>query len=806
MTFNTRPNIDNRQFRQLSGDSITLSGLTNFLGILQSKGVEIDATATGATSGFVLKYNGSKILLSPDLAGRGNALTDIISQSGHGFTVGYVVGYNSGTTSYSGVTATSGNTNEVIGIVSKVYNANTFEITYQGIVTGMTSLSPSATYFLSTTTQGQLTTTETTTVGEVSKPLFVALSTTSGLFINWRGNIITTGSSGGGGSSGYPAIGQPTDGTFSDGLLPLTSGDTIADTVDSFNELFAVLAPSPAPSLTNISKTGTGTYVAAKLSFGTSNNDVGYTLVSTAAGNTAVDINGSYNIGGTRLGVTNGTNITGILNDNVIAGSSYPADSFGDADKGKLKLYLNNVLIDSLNLSGTTASTSSTRMTVSAASPVLTGNGSPFNFFKYRTGTYTIPNSLFLNGMNYLRILHDKITSTGQTNYLEFVYDPDLSVMAFSTSPTLTSLNLVGSKFISGVQYHASGTVNYSASTNNVYRNTYSLSTTAFSYPSRVNLSDATTITKSGVGIITETNANKNLPALNPGVSNPAQTKLNLVSTHTINVSKVLGTIGTFGKIETNFTITHPLKTTLLGGVATMTGFLLDGTNQVNNQTTEDFDGELNRMQNRSYVSDTFAVANSSTYLWDSTQSLMGASPTHNNGLLIFNGELLYPNSTYLTSQYGINSGNFAGITHGYGTNPNYSLASGIRQHTRRFISTNSVTQSSLIIDILHSGSNSDFITIGGTGGTASVNNIKLECLIKRSVGSTHGIFNPFASTGNPEGIANTSIAAIPGGTRVICTLSTVPRIALGDLLFINIKASSGWTNRIQNISTINLI
>jgi hypothetical protein len=351
MKFITRPNLDDRSVRQLSEDVLTLSGLTNFVGILKSKGVEIDATATGASTGYALKYNGSKIILAADLAGRGNALSDTLSQTSHGLTVGNVVGFHSGTTKYVKTAASGGTSLEVIGIVSKVINPNTFEITYQGIVTGLSSLILGQTYYLSPTTPGLLITTETTTIGEISKPLFVALSTSSGLFVNWRGNLIATGStsSGGGGNNGYPAIGQPTDGTYSDGLLPLASGDTIANTVDSFNELFAVLAPSPSPALTNISKTGTGSYVAAKLSFGTSNNNVGYITVSTAAGNAAVDINGSYNIAGTRLGVTNGTNITGILNDSVVAGLSYPADSFGDANKGKLKLFLNGTLIDSLN-------------------------------------------------------------------------------------------------------------------------------------------------------------------------------------------------------------------------------------------------------------------------------------------------------------------------------------------------------------------------------------------------------------------------------------------------------------------------
>jgi len=75
MPFFTRPHIDNTQFVQLSGETFTLSGETNFHGILKSKGVEIDATLTGATSamtGHVLTYLDGKIRLAPGGSGSGS--------------------------------------------------------------------------------------------------------------------------------------------------------------------------------------------------------------------------------------------------------------------------------------------------------------------------------------------------------------------------------------------------------------------------------------------------------------------------------------------------------------------------------------------------------------------------------------------------------------------------------------------------------------------------------------------------------------------------------------------------------------
>lgn len=62
----TRPELDNRQFLQSPAGCLTLSGDTDFVGVLRSKGIEIDATS-GATNvdGDVLRLENGKIVLSP---------------------------------------------------------------------------------------------------------------------------------------------------------------------------------------------------------------------------------------------------------------------------------------------------------------------------------------------------------------------------------------------------------------------------------------------------------------------------------------------------------------------------------------------------------------------------------------------------------------------------------------------------------------------------------------------------------------------------------------------------------------------
>ncbi len=63
MTLVTRPNIDNRQFTQISGTTFNWEGENDFVGILKSKGVEIDADASEALSGFTLSFINNKIKL-----------------------------------------------------------------------------------------------------------------------------------------------------------------------------------------------------------------------------------------------------------------------------------------------------------------------------------------------------------------------------------------------------------------------------------------------------------------------------------------------------------------------------------------------------------------------------------------------------------------------------------------------------------------------------------------------------------------------------------------------------------------------
>ena len=171
---------------------------------------------------------------------------------------------------------------------------------------------------------------------------------------------ITIASSGGGST-----IGAAEDGDYTDGLFTsFSSGTSIGTAVDKFNEILKALAPSEAPTLDDIDCNDSGT--SAKLSFGSSNTVSGYTNVSTTAGFSAVDVNGTYSSSASsnnlRRAVFNGsTVIDGDLNEDITIDqhssgqTNYVANAFKNGNTGTLKLEVNGSVVHSIVLTGSSA-------------------------------------------------------------------------------------------------------------------------------------------------------------------------------------------------------------------------------------------------------------------------------------------------------------------------------------------------------------------------------------------------------------------------------------------------------------------
>lgn len=118
----------------------------------------------------------------------GGGTTDRITQASHGFVVGDVLYLNGAT--YTKAIATAANTAEVVGMVSRVIDASTFELTLSGEVSGLTGLTAGEAYFLSAATAGATTVTEPSTIGQVSVPVGVASSTTTMYVAPKRGVVV----------------------------------------------------------------------------------------------------------------------------------------------------------------------------------------------------------------------------------------------------------------------------------------------------------------------------------------------------------------------------------------------------------------------------------------------------------------------------------------------------------------------------------------------------------------------------------------------------------------------------------------
>lgn len=113
-----------------------------------------------------------------------------ITQNSHGFSNFDLVRLNG--TSYVKAQADTAEKAEVVGMVTES-TANTFKLVMQGYVSGLSSLTADEVYFLSASSAGAYTNTEPSSSGQISKPVFLADTTTSGYVLSHRGMVIPEG-------------------------------------------------------------------------------------------------------------------------------------------------------------------------------------------------------------------------------------------------------------------------------------------------------------------------------------------------------------------------------------------------------------------------------------------------------------------------------------------------------------------------------------------------------------------------------------------------------------------------------------
>ncbi len=112
-----------------------------------------------------------------------------VNQTTHGFSVGDIVRL-SGASTYTEAQADSASNAEVAGIVSAVADTDNFTLTTGGHVTGLSGLTANTVYFLDPSTAGATTSTEPSTANQVSRPVYIADTTTSAILLPYRGVVV----------------------------------------------------------------------------------------------------------------------------------------------------------------------------------------------------------------------------------------------------------------------------------------------------------------------------------------------------------------------------------------------------------------------------------------------------------------------------------------------------------------------------------------------------------------------------------------------------------------------------------------
>ena len=504
-------------------------------------------------------------------------------------------------------------------------------------------------------------------------------NTSSYLAIDSNYNLVLTSAAGGGGASGV--IGAAEDGDYTDGLFTdLTTATPIGTPIDRFNEVLKILAPSPSPSLSRANFNNSAGETV-KLSFGVANALDDYSSSNTQAGFAAVNVSGTYQNetsgNNFRLGAyANDTDITGILNFHVVENSqngyvAYSDDSFGNAETGSLKLEVNGNVIHTLDLDSFTGAGTPTNGTaesltgdsgftnISISASSFDGNNSEWYIFKHRTANYKIDVNDMIPGWNYARVIHSLGATDYTTNYVEWINDPSGAVNDLSaTNARIEDISLIGSKYLSGVEYNTDATANYKVEINNMYRNVYPASGTPISF----------TVSNSTVP------ADQSVEDIDTSVGEDHTKILGVTASLDCNQSFMFN-----DTITAAVSATHPFKNTMVrqGNATTATGFLIDNRTLASTNTVENFHDESYRITSGDY--DSQANVTSSNALWNSENHMTGGGADgHTDGLIFYNQRLYSPIDGDIP-----NGGNFSGLANVENGQPDYSAVSGTRTFYR---------------------------------------------------------------------------------------------------------------------------
>ena len=548
-------------------------------------------------------------------------------------------------------------------------------------------------------------------------------------------------------SAGFLNIGPPESGPdYSDGLFVDFSEETrLGVVLDRYNEVLRSLAPAPAPSLDDIDYDITG--VNGNLSFDGSS-------ISGYMPHPTINIDGLYSTTTQNLGIfNNNTVITGTLADNVELHPSKPAsyliDSFKDGNKGSLSIIVNDINIHTVDLTTFTSGntdTNDTGFTLSPSTPAKFESGDEFDVFQYRTGTFYIDPVHQINGYNTVYITHVVDGDVRTTDELNWIVDDNTDATTFSNE-SLHTLVMTGSAYLSGVRYHTSGTAKYDITISNAYKNTYTNGNT-ITHP----ITTKCSVSSQAIPDI-QVNENDDIVIVNKNV--------------TLDSGRHLGT-----PIAVNTSVTRTVQSTQTSSTTSAFEILMDTYINASNSTDtyEPLDDEDYRLHSNHVLTDITHSA-----IWDSTETLAA-----NDGLLVYNGTLKYPDN------------NFSVIADGYPNPDYYNTFTGNRVYLRKFI----VNGSNFNININRVDTS--------FGSVVSGNTIKVEILLSNT--TTNGTSVewkdatvPFTNDNSIGCYASSFGSNIPTNWGI--SLGTKNTSTSGGVMVMKITASDAWIGYINSIT-----
>lgn len=456
--------------------------------------------------------------------------------------------------------------------------------------------------------------------------------------------------------------------------------------------------------------------VNAKLSFGNSQSipasdaNHPYENVNGANSLTTADINTPYIAELNKKGIY-GTiaQKAGVVNSGEAGDSgNFVANAINNGNLGSIKLFVNDVLLHTVNLTtftgvGLPGSGSASNLTagsgftsISTATNVTWSDGIPDYRYFIRTMNYQIAAAHQRSGHNWVRVVHTIGATDHTTNYMEWVNDPTGGSVTF-TNVDLANFTDSDTSHLSGIEYFNSPSTTYKYRVNNMHRNVYSQSSTALGFIGLTNAA-ISNLEITGVGVQDPADVNSirtSVPLLLTNSDTNYTLPMDVTGSFNYTPTKTLP--GTYGTSANNVTISakayHPINNASgASQSASKSNFLVDTPTQstslakANPPLSEDFSAERYRLKDVAFSTVNDITGN----YWDSTQSLVGNGSSgnagHNSGLCIYNGNLIPPSVAG-------NSGDFSTGLQGPAGNVNYSIgnvSTTVRTYLRHFYNTGS--------------------------------------------------------------------------------------------------------------------